>query len=158
MLLGGSECTGHAASAMGVILGDVAGAAVQRPRQWAPAHPPSGTQCPKQHLLLPQIWASNFPLALHVEENPRDLAGKAPSVAEDDPGMLGQGSKEPPVPPQPCQGDWALPGWQGWAHQQIPPGLGPLLPPFVGSGWAQGTKFIPNHNCHLCQQLRMCWK
>lgn len=42
-----------------------------------------------------------------------------------------------------------------------PPAQGHVSLPLWALAEHRGTKFIPNHNCHLCRQLRpwrMCWK
>lgn len=69
-------------------------------------------------------------------------------------GERGEGSHRCPISrPSEGLGDWVLPGWQGWAHQQISIGAGLRFPPCGLWPVTGGTDFTPNHNCWLCWRL-----
>lgn len=116
MLLKGSDCPGHAASAPGMWQEG----AVWRPRAQTPAHPPPGhsvTVPQQKHVLVPQKWASKFLLSLYMEENPTGFARKVfqccrrrfwDAAVESGTGqwVTGEHSEELPVPHHSFQ--WGL--------------------------------------------------
>lgn len=147
MLLRGSHCPGHAAPARG--RGELCG---ERGTGTCSPSPRDTVTMPERSTCWSPEVGQQFPLALHMEENPTGFGRKVPVSqmilgsavgAGSGQWVTGEHTRSPQCPITHSSRDWALPGWQGWAHQQIPPGLGPLSPPFVGSGWAQGDQVHP---------------
>ncbi|XP_027523564.1 osteocalcin isoform X2 [Corapipo altera] len=105
----------------------------------------------EEHVPVPKKWANKSSLALHREENPTGFvrkvywcgssllgsnSGKGDRVVSG-----GLGVSQCPIA---CpRGHRVLPGRQGWAHQEIPLGLGVCFPPFVGSDQARGDQVHP---------------
>lgn len=120
----------------------------------------------KKRVLAPQKRASKAPAGpAHEGKTPEVLAEKSPHVTEDYSGIQQWGNWDKAVSDW---GNWEYPVGIGCCQagragptSKFPLAQGHFSLPLWALAGHGGTKFIPNHNCHLCWQLwpyRMCWK